>query len=259
MSLKRYINRMIAKIATSSEKTFEAKNGMKIHYLLFEKKKSDCLVVMFSAYNADGPRYSYLTTLAKANVNQLFIKDDILPNGTYYLGGEGHFEQEAATEELIRKVIDKVKPKHLIFAGSSKGGYAAINFASGYEGADMIVAAPQYRLGTYMMNAKKFYPSLCNIFGKPMDQITKEDLDLLDHRLENKIGAMDTAKKRTLYIHCSVNENTYPWHVKDMLEDMKKAGVEVVFDQGSYEQHGDLRFYYPQFLLKSIKAVCEEN
>ena len=70
---------------------------------------------------------------------------------------------------------------------------------------------------------------------------------------------MDTAKKRTLYIHCSVNENTYPWHVKDMLEDMKKAGVEVVFDQGSYEQHGDLRFYYPQFLLKSIKAVCEEN
>ena len=91
-----------------------------------------------------------MRTIKECGVNRLFIKDDFGPNqcGDYYLGCNGTYSVENAVFELIDRYIKLVKPKKIIFFGSSKEGYAAINFGLRYPDSKMIVAAPQYYLGT---------------------------------------------------------------------------------------------------------------
>ena len=89
-------------IAPRKEKEFVSE-GEKIHYLVY-KKRSRNLIVVFSAYNDNGPRYDYISSLSGMNASRLYIKDDfVAKTGNYYLGRNGNYNIEKAVFALIRQ------------------------------------------------------------------------------------------------------------------------------------------------------------
>ena len=149
------------------EKEFVSSEGQSLRYLFFPCPGSDLLAVGFQACNDAGPRYNYVRTLQACGVNRLFIKDDFGPGhlGDYYLGCSGTYSVEQAVRELIdRTAASFAVPCRLVFCGSSKGGYAALNFGLQYPASAMILAAPQYYLADYL-DSPKFHATLEEILG----------------------------------------------------------------------------------------------
>ena len=227
----------------------------KLHYLYY-KKKSDVLIVGFQAFHDKGARYNYVSPLAGIQANRLYIKDDFVERcGDYYLGRDNRYHIERAVFALIDKIKEETCARKMIFIGSSKGGYAAVNFGIAYEGAVIIVAAPQYHLGTYMHDTKKFNRGLEDIVSLP---VTPEKIAYLDQRLPNKIAKDPFGNTQKAYIHCSVNEVTYEEHVKDLIRDLENAGVKVEFDMGKYEEHWQLKYYFPNYLCEVVNKEIKK-
>lgn len=221
--------------------------------MFFPCKQSDVLVIVFSACNSSGPRYNYVKTVRDSGVNRLFIKDDFGPNrlGDYYLGCKGTYSVEKATYELIEKYRDKLNAKKLVFIGSSKGGYAALNFGLSYPNADIIIAAPQYFLGTYMDN-EVLRLNLEDILGEPVNNCNRE---ALDQRLRLKIKEDTFASGQNVFIHYSNNEHTYEQHIMDLLKDLRSTGVNVYEDIEHYTVHGELKYFFSAYLSKTIEII----
>lgn len=250
-------DRFYAKFVTgSNEKEYVAENGVSVDYLFFENKKSDALIIGFQAANGTTDRYNYVGTLADENASRLFIKDKYGQYGDFYLGYNGKFDQEAAVLSLIDKVKRKTNAKKLIFIGSSKGGYAAINFGIRYPCSSMIVAAPQYYVADYMTELKKFNQALEDAAG---GDLTEERYRQINTRLKKKILESSDIRTQTFYIHCSVNEIMYEKHVRDLISDLDSKGAVVVFDRAEYEEHNDLRYYFPAFLKQSVETAIKEK
>lgn len=258
---KSLITRISNKIYVSivqplNEKEFKGSNSQTLRYMFFPYKKSDVLVIGFSACNSAGPRYNYVKTISDSGVNRLFVKDDFGPNrlGDYYLGCQGTYSVEKATYELIEKYRKKTNAKKLVFIGSSKGGYAALNFGVSYPNSNIIIAAPQYYLGTYMDN-EVLQSNLEDILGEKVNNTNREMLDL---RLKRKIETDINACGQVVYIHYSDEEHTYEQHIKDLLNDLQRAGIKVYTDVEKYAVHGELKYYFPHYLSQTIQKIKNE-
>ncbi len=234
------------------EKTFASDQGDAIHYLFYPKRRCKTLAVIFQAYDPAGPRYNYVTTLKDIPANRLYIKDDFfLPCGDFYLGKNGTYSIEKGVHRLIEKTIKSIGTREevrLIFIGSSKGGYAAVNFGIAYPHSTMIVAAPMYYLGDYMHKSAHFSPALKEIVGVP---VTEEKISRLDRRLPEKVKANPNAKTQRAHIHCSENDSNYPF-VMNMAEDMRATGMDVAFDLANYEGHENLKLTFPKYLAETL-------
>ena len=235
------------------EREYTAENGQTIRYMFFPAK-SDILVIGFQACNDAGSRYNYVTTLRSCKVNCLFIKDDFGPDGfgDYYLGCNGTYSVEDAVMELIGNYIYSLSPKRLIFAGSSKGGYAALNFGLRFPHAEIIVAAPQYRLGDYLWGNHgdgRFASTVEEILGEPA---SPDGISILNRRLARIIQNDLFADTQRVYIHYSVKEHTYPEHIQYLLQDLEKKGIYVERDEKDYPNHGDLKYYFPEYLKEKV-------
>ncbi len=253
--VQRALNRLYIMVAAPiKEKQFVFQKGEEpLRYLFFRKKGSPVLVVGFQACNEKGARYNYVGSICGVRANRLYIKDDFAENhrGNYYLGRNGTYFVEASVLELIDRCKAICNATKLIFIGSSKGAYAAINFGICYKGGVMIVAAPQYYIGTYL-NCETFLPNLKDILGEDIrqDQIMK-----LDHRLRDKIRRDTVGKTQNIYIHYSDQEHTYEEHIKDLLQDLSAQGIRIHTDVGNYKNHEELRYYFPQYLRDCLEEV----
>ena len=224
--------------------------------MFFRCRKSDVLAIGFQACYDGGARYNYVRTIKECGINRLFIKDDFGPNrcGDYYLGCNGTYSVENAVFELIDRYIKLVKPKKIIFFGSSKGGYAAINFGLRYPDSKIIVAAPQYYLGTYLDNYK-WKGNLEEILG---GSISADNKYQLDNRLKEKILSDKYSKTQTVYLHYSDQEHTYEEHIADLISDLNRVGIDVRENIEKYTIHGELKYYFPAYLSESIKHIKQE-
>lgn len=235
------------------EREFSSSEGQSIRYMFFPCRKSNTLVIGFQACNDAGARYNYVRTIQNCGVNRLFIKDDFGPNhcGDYYLGSNGTYSVEKAVYALIDLFIDRTHPSKIIFIGSSKGGYAALNFGLSYPAANIVIAAPQYYLGSYLDNPK-WKENLEEILGENVSEENKRALDL---RLKRKISGDMFGNSQTIYIHYSDQEHTYKEHVKDLLEDLNGSGISIHTDAGKYSVHEELKHYFPDYLQKTIREI----
>lgn len=242
------------------EKQFTAENGQTLRYMFFPGK-SNTLVVVFQACSDAGARYNYVRTLSDCGVNRLFIKDDFGPGGygDYYLGCDGTYSVETAVLELIRRYVGKLHPEKLVFAGSSKGGYAALDFGLRFPDSVMIVAAPQYFLGSYLYGEGgngRWVATLDEILGKSAET---EDIQKLDFRLQKIIREDKYASTQRVYIHYSAREHTYAEHIQYLLKDLAEDGISTEKDVGVYKEHGDLKYYFPQYIKHCLRVVTEEK
>lgn len=260
MNIRSFCHRGVNRIYTAAvqklcEKEFVSSEGQSLRYLFFPCRSSDVLVVGFQACNDAGPQYNYVRTLQQCRVNRLLIKDDFGPGklGVYYLGTQGSCAVERAVVELIDRYAAALggQPR-LVFIGSSKGGYAALDFGLQYPGSVMIAAAPQYHLAQYL-DTPKFRATLEAILGGPATPQAKQ---MLDERLHGRILADRFAASQRVYLHYSDCEHTYPEHVRNLLAHLSAAGIALQTDVQHYTVHSDLRYFFPDYLRSVLNTLA---
>lgn len=249
------------------QKIFQLRNervwkgeGTRLKYMYFPMEAkypnaANILLVGFQGCHDRQARYNYVRTCGQFNIHRLFIKDDFASNGrgSYYLGEHGQFNVERLTHQMVQAFIERLLPQKVLFIGSSKGGYGAINCGIEFENAIIIAGAPQYRLATYLDKPVN-RPNLMDIIG----EYTREKCNELDHRLERKIRNNPLSQTQTCFLHYSRMEHTYEKHIRDLLADLKASGMTVYEDVADYPEHSDVGKYYPPFLSQTIYGIISE-
>lgn len=226
----------------------------RLKYMYFPMERnlpnaSNILLIGFQGCHDKEARYNYVRTCSRFNIHRLFIKDDFAPNGrgSYYVGERGQYNVERLVHQIIQAFIDRLFPEQVLFIGSSKGGYGAINCGLEFPNAIIIAGAPQYRLGTYLDKPLN-RPNLIDIIG----EYTPENVEILNHRLEEKIQKNPFSDSQVCYLHYSNLEHTYEKHIRDLIRDLKDSGMTVYEDIADYPEHSDVGKYYPHFLSKTV-------
>ncbi|CVI73533.1 hypothetical protein NDGK_03071 [Clostridiales bacterium CHKCI001] len=257
---RKYIEYLLTKIKIlyCQRKFSDCNNTIKYMY---ERKQSDTIAFVFSSCTRVGvkARYNYVRTVRNFPIDKMFILDDFGSDhrGAFYLGKNMDFSLEKSVLKLIQKTIREGNYKRFLFIGSSKGGYAALNFGMQIPGSIIITGAPQYRLGNYLIDRNNHLEqTLYYITGNRYQNVTENQIQELNVYLENKIDQTSNEdKKPIIYIHYSNKEHTYEEHVRELLTKIKQNGYKVIEDVGEYENHSEISLYFPDFIMSCIREV----
>lgn len=254
--IRKYVEYIHTKIVLLWEQRVFHHKGVREKYMLKKEKDADTLVIVFSACTRAGlkARYNYVRTLNGLHCNRLYILDDYAKDhrGSYYIGGNFKFDEEVATRALIQKIMDDLKPAKVVCCGSSKGGYAALNFGVEIPNSVMIVGAPQYFLVTYLLAGN--IETLNHILGER----TAEKEEVVEYYLRNKLLGNPNIKTQKVYLHYSNKEHTYEEHIKHMVKDMEEAGYCLEKDVADYANHSDVSYHFPEFLKSKVNDVVNQ-
>lgn len=253
MNIGKVIDFIAAKIKILRCQKVFLYNNYKIKYIL-EKNNSSQLIVIFSACTRAGikSRYNYMNTLKNIKSNKLFILDDYGDDGrgVYYLGKHGDFSISKGVSELIKNISDKLEIKTSIYAGSSKGGYAALYFGL-KDGVDFIITgAPQYNLGDFV-NDVGGYHILRYICG----DISEKSVNKLNLLLKNQIELVSQSKVPKIYLHYSKNEFTYEKHVKDLKNHLDSVRIPYEENIEYYKEHSEISKFFPKYLKATLNNI----
>lgn len=237
-----------------TQKTWEiSEEEGKLKYMLDTVKESKDLVIVFSACTRSGipARYNYVRTLKDFRCNKLFILDDLSEDkrGCYYLGKQPEYPVEKAVEQLIERIKKQLNIQRVFYVGSSKGGWAAINFGLSQKDSIIIVGAPQYKLGQYL-SAPANKMTLNAIVSKNYEE---GDIEELDKYLERKIEN-NHSQNQKIYLHFSSKEHTYEEHILYLIKKLQEYSYEVYLDEKDYIDHSDVSLFYPDFLRRSLSV-----
>lgn len=247
--IKRGINHYHTRYAAYLyEKKYEA-CGTRVKYMWLKKTESSTLLVSFPGFSPATAKYNYMRTLLPFKCNKLFLLDEFAENhmGCYLVEDR----VEKCTQQLIEDIIKKTNATNVIFLGSSKGGYSALNFSFLIPHVKVIIGSPQYYLAMYLDNPGT-QANLRYIVGN----VTPEAKDNLNKRLHQRI-LTSSIRPQSVYLHFSKGEHTYEEHVKDMLSDLQKAGIQVIEDIQDYSQHSQLADYFPPYLVKVLSELIK--
>lgn len=232
-----------------------------IKYLLYPNQESEKLVVVFQAINTK-QSYNYIKTLKEFNVNKLFIKDDYgldeLTKSSYYLGVKKDLSIARYTQKLINDVVSElnIKKENLIFAGSSKGGYAALYHGYTFGAGNIIPGGPQIMLGDYLYQtnpASIRFEIFQSIVGDFTEENKKWANDQLYDVLKNSVEPYPNTK-----IHVGLKEPHYKEHVaffEEWVRDLNIQSVEIAGED--YTTHEELAEFYPIFLNNEVKRLVK--
>lgn len=251
MKIKKYIEYIYIKIIQKFKEKKYKYNNMEIKYIFEKNRTSKDLIIIFSACTRKGikARYNYIRTIKKMDINKLFILDDFAEDkrGEYYIGEYPEFLLEKNVKTLIDTYIKKINVNNIFFVGSSKGGYAALNFGVMYDNSKMIVGAPQFWLGKFLLAPDN--KTTLNSMVKDNESNAIEELN--EHLKRNLLNNIFYHSQK-IYIHYSDKEHTYMDHIIDLLKILNDKRYNVTSDIGHYKTHDDVSMYYPQFLLESL-------
>lgn len=242
---------------TKAYRKFKEKNinwgGVRLKYIYKNNNRSNILIIILSACTRKGikARYNYMNTLSRCRDNQLYILDDFGYDGrgAYYLGKNGGNEIELSCIHLINEICQKTNPDKIIFCGSSKGGWAALNFMTEFKNSIAIIGAPQYKLADYLLKESN------EITGKyVLPENEKDGINSLNDYVKNKLCKADSNK---VYLHFSDMEHTYNEHIIYLLKDLKNNDIDCEVEQLHYTEHWDVGKHFPQWLIRSLlKEGC---
>lgn len=238
-----------------NEQSYTSSNGIDLIYM-FDKsinKKSDGLIVVFSAFSNEKPEYNYVRSLRNVHINKLFILDNYGPSGCYYLGKDNEFIVAHAVCELIEDILQKegISRKKTTFIGSSKGGFAALYFGLLLDVGNVIAGEPQIEVGNYLIGAER-EDVLQYIIGETKEKSRLEKLNrILYDIVDEKII------KTTVIIHVGA----YTYHFKEHIfpfYDYCNKKFNILLNIEEYSQHKDLVKYFPNLLTSRIAEIYPE-
>ena len=225
-----------------NEKIFYGEEKLK-YILERSTKKSDYLLIIFSAFSASGKpaEYNYYNTVAKFDCNKLFILDDQNGDGCYYLGHQRDFSVERSVIKLIDYICDEVgvKRQNIMTCGSSKGGYASLYFSIKYNFGHAVVCAPQSLLGDFLSISKT----------KTLNYIAGDKPDSRDYLNRLLFDVVDkTDRFPEIVIHVGEGDYHYKDHALPLIKAIEKRGGKATLTIGDFTSHNEVSFY--QRLLK---------
>lgn len=241
------INKTIEKIEIFDKEKIH-KSICNIRYY-FEPAKifnKDKLIIVFSAFSKDKPKYNYIKSLISIDCNKLYILDDYGEKGSYYLGLNGNLDIETSVMSLLSKIMreNDINFKNIISIGSSKGGSAALYYGIKYNFKEVIVGAPQYKIGSYLSDLSiKQYG--IDIFG----EINESNRIKYDN-LIRKIVSEDTKTK--ISILTSDGDNQYLKLLKDIEYLMDNKGIDFSLDKCEIEHHNEIATEFPRYAYDKI-------
>lgn len=235
----------------------ETKDGIK--YLFYPCKGSDKLVVVFQAINRK-PGYNYIKTLSGVHANRLYIKDeygeDEETHSSYYLGKGRSFDIADKVQRLITELTSslKIERSDCIFAGSSKGGFAALYHGYRFGAGHILPGGPQVLLGDFLNSRSKesVHPPILNHIAGGLDDVSVA----WANRILQEVILSATAPFPHTEIHVGSREPHYRKHVLPFLELVGKAKIpNVAVDLGDYSTHAELATHYPKFLRDRVETI----
>lgn len=254
MNINKYFEYIYTKLKVKLKEKKFISNGYEIKYIL-EENNSEHLIIVFSSCTRPRikARYNYNRTLKGVKANKLFILDNYGDDGrgVFYLGCNNDFMIEKSVKELINKILKDTNSEKITYIGSSKWGYAALNFGLDTKNSNIIVGAPQYYLGNYL-NCEANIHILKTVLG----EITDEKIKKLNLRLKEKIENKEN-KNINLYIHFSTKEHTYKNHIKYLLNDLDKNNIKYKKNVANYKKHSEVSNYFPQYIIDSITSIIK--
>lgn len=191
-----------------------------------------------------------LITLHSISADKLFIKDDFGEDhlGCYYYCVHMDTYVKQGVNKLLSHIINSKSYRKVFFVGTSKGGWASLYYGLDYPNASIIIGAPQYYLGDYLL-IRKSSSLLHTIAGI---DYSDSNIDTLNHLVKDKLQHNQYSFRGTIYLHYSKREHTYKEHIIHLLNDLKSWHYAVIEDVHDYTEHDDVAFYYPTFLKKTI-------
>jgi len=242
----------------------EKKTSDGLKYLLYENPESQHLAIVFQAMGAP-PAYNYVNSLAKTNINRLYIKDDYgseeKTKCTYYLGQQNNFKIENATQNLIENVVKdlNIQRSNTIFIGSSKGGFASIyhgyKFGAGY----ILPAGPQVLLGDYLARPNAKSKMQNNIFKSIFGEISETKKEDANNLIRNVLMTAKNPYPKT-NIHIGYWEPHFKKHVVPFMEMANELDIDnISLHVKDYKSHSGIVEFYRDFLIDNIDKIKNEN
>ena len=251
--IKKYFEYAVTAIEQKIHQKKFIHGNVELKYMLDRHIASDKLIVIFSACTRMGvpARYNYVRTLKSVKMNKLFILDDFGPDrrGGYYLGEYPNFLMETATKLLIDQIAEQIEAKQMIFVGSSKGGYAALNFGMQYKNSIIIAGAPQYWLGKYLLAPA----NSVTLQGISTQHEKAKVVAVLNGHLKQRLEEKRYISTQKIYLHYSEKEHTYQDHIEDLLSVLYEKKYHLIFDVHNYKEHNEVSLFYPKFILETLK------
>ena len=198
-------------------------SGRSFNYLLDrpEGEQGGKLLVVFSAIGAEYDfTFNYRASLQQSRLPKAFIMDDFGRQGSYYWMDHGDDSIFRETQGLLTELIDHlgITPADVMFAGSSKGGTAALLHGVTLGVGRILVGAPQYRVGDYLFHAA---PGI-------LDFMTGGATEAHRDFLNNKGREILSNGHRHSAIRVAVGsaDHHLASHVAPLLEDARAAGYD---------------------------------
>lgn len=217
-----------------NEKIHKSIKNIRYHFESAKVFNKDKLIIVFSAFSKDDPKYNYVKTLKTIDCNKLYILDDYGEKGCYYLGLDGNFDIETSVMSLISKIMSEknITFNDVISVGPSKGGSAAIYYGFKYNFKEIIAGAPQYKIGSYLIDLSiKTYGK--DIFG------TLTEANRIKY--DNLIRKVITSRSRTkVSILTSEGDNQYIRLLKDIELVLKSNKVDFRIDKCDLNHHNEI-------------------
>ncbi|MBM7455568.1 hypothetical protein HNR62_001440 [Oceanisphaera litoralis] len=175
-------------------------------------------VICFSSLPVKGEeqKYKFIKTISSHPVNFIFALDKQAPaefnSGTYYLDSDSGTEYLDNLQHLIDEIFKNNKQDSFLLVGSSKAASAALIFGllKGYK--NLLISAPQIRIGEYIKKRAKYIFNYFNSKGK-------QQLDDVILNLAKKQKPTDM----NLTITCGIDDD---WHLHE-LELIENTGLEI--------------------------------
>lgn len=224
-------------------------NPTKQKYLYMPSKNSDTLVVIFPACFDQGAKYDYVSTIKDFSFHKIFILDDSAENGrgNYIMG----INREVLIS-LLKKKIEELNVRKIIFAGSSKGGAMAVIFAHYIKGVDVVCGAPTYHLAHRMYDGQN-RQNVETIIEPP---VTLEKVDSFDNKIRELI-TQSCITPKSVNIMYSKLEPTYETNIIDLLDDMAQREYPVTESLREFTIHGLVGKFFKPYLYEYLTKLEE--
>lgn len=253
--IKKYFEYVHTKVKVMYKQKRFCCDGVILKYMCNKVKTSDTLVIVFSACTRKGipARYNYVRTLEKTDCNRLYILDDFGEDrrGSYYLGHMPEFKEQEAAIELVKNFIDKLNPKKVVFCGSCKGGYAALNIGSRFKDSIMIIGEPTYKIATEF----KLSDALLRYW---MGEVTDENIKKIDAYLTKQLENNEFKNSQKIHIFYSTCDEYIERHTIPLLNDLRKYGYCLEEETADFSAHADLGLYFSDYLKRKVQDIIIE-
>lgn len=225
-------------------------NDIRLSYLLEPPatfKGAESLTVVFSALSADYDfTYNYRSALDGSDSYRLFLIDDFGSRGSYYFADHRDTVIYEDVQKFLKEIIEQlgITLEHVVFAGSSKGGTAALLHGIAMGVGRVVIGAPQIYVGSYLHATA---PEVLGFIAGGRGQDAKK---WLDRAIYKRITAVN--ENTDVCIIVGAKDHHLSQHVKPLLDVTASAQYNVKALVVQDVAHSDIGAVYRHYLKNMV-------